>query len=196
MMVWYIARGAGLSALVLLTLSTALGALISDRGRPATRVLVQYVHRVAGALGLGLLALHIGTILADPYAKVGVHGALVPLSSAYRSVWVGFGSVAAYTLLLIAVLGFARGRMASSPRAARVWRGVHALAYAGWGGAMLHGLKSGTDSSAGWVRWVYLACSAAVIGSVVARCAMLARPRPLVRSGGFATTAGATAVAR
>ena len=197
MMVWYVARGAGLAALLLLTISTAMGALISDRGRPSTRVIVQYVHRVAGALGLGLLALHIGTILADPWAKVGVTGALVPLSSSYRATWVALGSMAAYTFLLITVLGFARGRMAASPRAAKVWRGVHALAYVGWAGSMMHGLKSGTDSSVGWVRWIYLGCAVAVIGSVVARCAMLARPRQLVRpTTAVQTREYATAVAR
>ena len=32
----------------------------------------------------------------------------------------------------VAALGFARGRMAASPRGAAVWRGLHGLAYAGW----------------------------------------------------------------
>jgi hypothetical protein len=169
MTVWMTARGAGLSALVLLTISTCLGALLHGRGRPAPRLIVQYVHRVVGALGVGVLLLHIATILADSYAHVGALGAVVPFTSSYRATWVGLGTIAAYTMLLVAALGAARGRLAASPRGAALWRPLHALAYAGWGVAMVHGFKSGTDASVGWVRVLYLLCGAAVVGSVVAR---------------------------
>jgi hypothetical protein len=41
MNVWFTARGAGLSALVLLTISTGLGALVSRHGRASTRYGIQ-----------------------------------------------------------------------------------------------------------------------------------------------------------
>jgi predicted ferric reductase len=184
MTIWLTARGAGLSALVLLTLSTSIGALVSVRTRPMTRVVVQYVHRVAASLGLGVLVLHIGTILADSYAHVGVIGAIVPFTSGYRASWVGLGTIAAYTFLLVATLGFARGRIASSRRGAAVWRALHGTAYVGWGLAMVHGLTSGTDASVGWVRVLYLLCGSAVLGSIAARLAgtrrtRVAHPRPV-----------------
>jgi predicted ferric reductase len=175
MNVWFTARGAGLSALVLLSLSTCLGALVSRHGRATTRYLVQYVHRAAAGLGLAVLALHVGTILADSYAGVGWRGALIPFTSGYRPTWVALGSLAAYTFVGVAVLGLARGRMAASPLGAKVWRGLHGLAYVGWGSAMLHGYNSGTDSSVGWVRALYLACLVAVLGSVALRVAQVRR---------------------
>lgn len=181
MTLWYIARGAGLAALVLLTVTTCLGAATTGRGRASNRVVVQYVHRATASLGLGVLALHIGTILADSYAHVGWLGAVVPFTAGYRPTWVGLGTLAAYTFVAVAALGAARGRMAASPRGAAVWRWLHGSAYVAWGFALLHGLKSGTDSSVGWVRWLYVACAAAVVASAIARFGLQRRP-DLVRT--------------
>jgi predicted ferric reductase len=177
MNIWFTARGAGLSALILLSLSTCLGALVSRHGPAGRRYVVQYLHRATATLGIAVLILHISTILADAYAHVGWRGALIPFTSGYRPTWVALGSLAAYTFIAVAALGLARGRMAASPRGARVWRGLHGLAYVGWVMAMVHGFESGTDSSVGWVRLMYLVCLVAVIGSVVARLTVL-RPRP------------------
>jgi predicted ferric reductase len=169
MNVWFTARGAGLSALLLLSASTALGALAAHRFPPATRYVVQYLHRSFAGLGLCVLLLHVGTILADSYAHVGWRGALIPFTSGYRPTAVALGSLAAYTFLGVAVLGLARGRMAASPRGARIWRGLHGLAYAGWVLAMLHGFTAGSDSSLGWVRLLYLLCLAAVGAAIGSR---------------------------
>lgn len=175
MTIWYTARGAGLSALVLLSAATMLGALTSRRGGSGNRVVTQYLHRVLAGLGIGVLALHIAMILADSFAHVGIVGALVPFSSSYRPLWVGLGSLAAYSFILISALGFARGRMAGSRRGAAVWRSIHCFAYAGWGLAILHGFKSGTDSEVGWVRLLYVVCLLGVLGTVAARLSSVAR---------------------
>jgi len=190
MTIWFIARGAGLSALVLLTISTCLGALVSRPSAaapdpsPTRRYLVQYLHRATAGLGLTVLALHVGTILADSYAGVGWRGALIPFTSGYRPTAVALGSLAAYCFLGVAVLGLARGRMAASPRGARIWRGLHALAYVGWGAAILHGFTSGTDSSVGWVRLLYVSCFIAVVAAITARAVALVRPDPADRFAG------------
>jgi hypothetical protein len=166
---WYLARGAGLAALLLLTVTTCLGAVMSHRSEPGSRVVSQYVHRVTATLGLGALALHLTSILADSYAHVGWRGALVPFTAGYRPTWVGLGTLAVYTFVAVAATGLARARFASSPAAARAWRWLHGLAYAGWGAALLHGVNAGTDSSVGWVRWLYVACVGAVAGAMTLR---------------------------
>jgi sulfoxide reductase heme-binding subunit YedZ len=181
MTLWLTARGAGLAALVLLTATTCLGALTSGRGDPAARYVTQYVHRVLAGLGLGVLMLHIGTIVADSYAHVGVSGAVVPFTSGYRATWVGLGTVAAYLVVATAVLGLARGRIASSAGGARTWRTVHAAGYAAWALALYHGFASGTDSGVAWVRWVYVACTAAGFGALSWRLVAEGRPGSLVR---------------
>ena len=124
------------------------------------------MHRAASGLGVGVLLLHVLTILADSYAHVGVTGAIVPFTSSYRATWVGLGTIAAYLLLLVAVIGFARGRLAATPRGAATWRALHSLGYLAWGLGMLHGLKSGTDTGVAWVSALYVGCGAVVTAAV------------------------------
>jgi hypothetical protein len=171
MTIWYIARGAGLSALVLLTLSLCVGAVISGRvhARAGARTVAQYVHRWLACMGLAVLGVHITAILADSFAHVGWLHAIIPFTSQYRPLWVGLGTLALYAYLLVAFSGFLRGRLAASPTGARIWRGLHGSAYVAWALSMLHGLRAGTDSGVGWVRWIYLGCLGAAAGAVTIR---------------------------
>ncbi|SHH19683.1 hypothetical protein SAMN05443575_3406 [Jatrophihabitans endophyticus] len=198
MITWYLARGSGLAALVLLSVATGLGAVTSRRGSTGRRAvvdaagrryLVQYLHRATAGLGLVTLALHLVAILSDSYAGVGWQGALVPFTSGYRPGWVALGSIAAYLFVGVAVLGLARGRMAAGPGGARVWRGLHSLAYAGWLAALWHGFVTGSDSEVGWVRLLYVGCLVAVLGCVAAR---VAQPRRRDAAGRFAAAPRAT----
>lgn len=184
--VWLTARGAGLAALVLLTLSSSLGAVASGRGTATTRVVVQHLHRVLATLGLGVLFVHIATIAVDTYAKVGVAGAVVPFTAGYRATWVGLGTIAAYAFVLVAALGAARGRLSASPAGVAGWRVLHVAGYAAWGLAMAHGLGSGTDTGLGWVHWIYIGCGATV-GAALAVRLLAGRHRQqgrLVRAAG------------
>ena len=189
MTVWIIARSVGFAALVLLTASVCVGATVSGGDRADRRRLVwQYVHRWLAAMGLLALAAHVGAILADSFAHVGVVGALVPLQSAYRPLAVGLGTAAVYCTLLVALTGWARGRLARSAAGARGWRTVHLLAYLGWAAAMLHGLAAGSDSSTHWARILYLGCLCAVAGALAARMTALFTA-PLLRRGNTGPTA-------
>jgi sulfoxide reductase heme-binding subunit YedZ len=159
-----------------LTLSTSLGALTSVKVRSAAiRVVTQYTHRAAAMVGLGLIVVHVGTLLADPKAGIGGYGAFVPFASAYRPNAVALGSIAAYVFILVAALGLARGRLAASARGARVWRYLHTLAYGGWGLAMAHSINAGSDAGLPWVRTLSVACLLTVFAALVARLSGQAR---------------------
>jgi methionine sulfoxide reductase heme-binding subunit len=178
MTLWMTARGAGLAALTLMTVSVCGGAFAHSIKTPSVRLVVQYMHRAGAALGLGVLVLHILTIVADSYAGVGVTGAIIPFTSGYRATWVGLGTIAAYLFVAVATLGFARVRMAGSERGAAIWRKVHGLAYGGWAIALVHGFMSGTDSSVTWVRGLYLVCLIAGGAAIAARLAAQSPPSP------------------
>ena len=97
----------------------------------------------------GSCALHIATILADEYADVGWVGALVPLAVRLPA---GRGSRSARSRSTRSSAsqrsGLARGRMATSERGARAWRGAARPRVRRLGpAAMLHGLNAGTDTS-------------------------------------------------
>ena len=162
-MLWFTARGAGLSAMLVLSLTVALGAYGSLRIKSlSTRVVVQYLHRTAAALGLMLIFVHVGTLVLDSKSNINLAGALVPFAAHYRPNSVALGSIAMYTLLFVAAIGAARGRMAASPRGAASWRVLHALSYPAWTVAVLHGVLSGTDRSQRWVVLLDIACVAGV----------------------------------
>ena len=175
MTLWYIARAAGLVALAALTLATALGAFASvqpPRGGLRThrwRFALQYVHRAAAATGLILLVAHVGTLVLDSYSGVNLQSAVIPFTASYRPLAVGLGTLALFATVLTALVGAARGRLATSVRAARSWRALHLTAYGAWALAMGHGFLAGTDSFYGPVFLGYVLALVLVGGSVAAR---------------------------
>lgn len=181
MTLWYLARAAGLVALIAFTASTVLGALSTSR-RPARdvrdldrRYLVQMAHRSAAVTGLAALATHVVLLVADSYVNLRIGGAIVPLTAGYRPFALALGTLGVYAIVLVAVSGAARGRLATSARAARAWRTVHVLAYAGWALSMGHGVLAGSDTGTWWTTAVYVACGAAVVAAVAVRLRARAR---------------------
>jgi len=165
---WFLARAAGFTALIGATLTICLGAWASSSQRDG-RVLRQLAHRSAAVVTLALLALHAGLLIADSHVAISVPGALVPFTAGYRGITVGLGTIAAYCLVVVSLTGAFRGRLATSARAARWWRPVHALAYAAWPLCIAHGLFSGTDTGTRWALALYGASTAAVLVAVWTR---------------------------
>lgn len=190
---WFTARGAGLSALLTLSVATACGALGSLAGlAPSSRVVVQYLHRTAAALGIGLIVVHVSTIVLDSKSQIGVAGALVPFASHYRPNAVALGSGTAYLLLIVAALGLARGRLAAAPAAARAWRTAHSLGYLLWATAVVHALLAGTDRGQGWVVLLVVGCVLLVLAAGGVRLLALEEPAetPPGRTGRVIGSAG------
>ncbi|VXC12842.1 ferric reductase [Aeromicrobium sp. 9AM] len=190
MTLWYLARAAGVVALVAFTASTVLGALSPGRNRSLKsadidrRYLVQMAHRSAAITGLVALAAHVVLLVMDSYVNVSIGGALIPYTAGYRPLALALGTIAVYLFTLVAVSGAARGRLATSVRAARAWRSIHVMAYLGWVAAMAHGVLAGTDTGARWTTAVYLACGGAVAVAVAVRLRSRARSAadPLTRA--------------
>lgn len=189
MLIWYLARGAGLAGYAALSVATGAGALAARRGgRVERRVIVQYVHRAAALCGVALLLAHVSFLLLDSYAHVGWLGALVPFQSGYRAWQVTLGLLSLYLLVLVSVTGVLRSRLASSERASRWWRRVHLASYAAWAMSALHFLVTGTDSGTAWARIVLVAGAGIVATGVIARLsdrpALMGRPQaPVARFG-------------
>lgn len=181
-MLWYTARGAGLTAMVLLSVATAGGAVQSMRTlRADTRVVLQYVHRAAAVAGLLVVLVHVVTIVLDPQAGVGVSGAVVPFTSNYSPLTVGLGTLALYGFIGVAALGAARRRMAQTVGGTRVWRALHLTSYGSWAIAVVHGFTTGTDTGRAWAIALTAAGVLLVVAAVVARVIDASRPRPAHR---------------
>jgi predicted ferric reductase len=157
---WYTTRGAGAVTLVLLSGVVILGILSSLRVQSSRwpRFLTTGPHRNLGLLTLVFLALHIVTAVVDPFTHLGWLAAIVPISSYYRTLWLGLGTIAFELLLAIVVTSLVRGLIGHG-----AWRAIHWLAYASWPVALVHGLGTGTDV---WSEW-FLALTAVCVGAVL-----------------------------
>lgn len=163
---WYLTRGTGTVALILLTLSVALGVANVRRVRTdnVPRFVLDAVHRNVSLLAMTFLLIHIVTSLLDGFAPISLLDVVIPFGGTYRPLWLGFGAVAFDLLVAVVITSLLRHRFGY-----RRWRAVHWAAYASWPFALLHGLGTGSDTKAGWMLVLVAGCVIVIIVAVVAR---------------------------
>lgn len=187
MTIWYLARAAGVMAMVLFTVAATLGTLGAGSRKPEQRFWLQYVHRSAAVTGLVLLATHVTAVIADSYVDISPAVLVWPFGSGYRPVAVTLGVLALYGLVLAALVGAARGRLARSEAFTKRWRSIHIAASVGWLLSIGHSLLAGTDRSEPWMLAITLGCLTAV-GAALAvrryrRAQQLSTPLSVARAG-------------
>lgn len=150
--VWYAARAGGLTAYLLLSASVCLGLLISGKARLRRwpRFALEDVHRFVGILAGVFVAIHGAALLLDSFVPFSLSQVLVPGTSSYRPLEVGFGVVAAELLAALAITNHYRRRIPVG-----VWRRVHMLNLVVWALALVHGLTAGTDALTPWALTLY-----------------------------------------
>jgi sulfoxide reductase heme-binding subunit YedZ len=163
---WFATRATGLIALVLLTGTVVLGIVTSVRfaSRAWPRFVTVSLHRNLSLLTITFTGLHVLTTITDPFASISAVSVVVPFTSGYRRIWLGFGAVAFDLLLAVLVTSLLRTRI--GPRA---WRAVHWAGYACWPVALVHGLGTGTDGAARWVLAITVVCALAVVSALAWR---------------------------
>ena len=174
-LLWYTTRGAGAVSLVLLSAVVVLGLLARVRFETSgwPRFLSAAVHGDLALMTLVFLLLHIVTAVVDPFTHLGLVAALVPFGSYYRTFWLGLGTIAFELLIAIVATSLLRQHIG-----ARVWRGIHWLAYASWPVAVIHGIGTGTDGTAPWMLVIDVVCVGAVAAALLWRL-VAAPPDPL-----------------
>ena len=163
---WALGRGNGIVALGFLTLSVALG-IAARSGRPMLalpRFGIADIHRFVALAATLLVALHIGFLFFDPYAKLRIIDFTVPFLGAYRPLWQGLGTVAVDLLIVVVLSSLLRHRLGL-----RVFRGVHATTYLLWPVALAHGLGNGTDTGHLWFQAFAGGCALVVVAAVIWR---------------------------
>jgi DMSO/TMAO reductase YedYZ heme-binding membrane subunit len=160
---WYLTRGTGLVALVLLTASVVLGVVeVSAWSRPRwPRFVTAGLHRNISLLVTAFLAVHIATAVLDSYAPIGWLDSVIPFRSHYRPIWLGLGALSFDLLVALIITSLVRRRLGYP-----AWRAIHWLSYACWPIALVHGLGTGSDTTTGWVLLVSLGCLGAVLAAV------------------------------
>lgn len=180
---WYLTRGTGIVALILVTAAVLLGIAASLRagGARTPRFVVSGLHRNVSLLTVVFIALHVVTTVADGYAPITLLNAVVPFRSAYRPIWLGLGTVASDIILALVITSLVRVRIGL-----RTWRFIHWFAYACFPIAILHTLGTGTDASERWLLATVVLCVGAVMVAVLMRLWQVRAQRPALASGGAA----------
>ncbi|GAA2058742.1 ferric reductase-like transmembrane domain-containing protein [Williamsia deligens] len=163
---WALGRGTGVTALLLLTLSIVLG-VAARSGRPVVglpRFALSSLHRWVALGATLLIALHITTMVIDPYAQIRLVDVVVPFRAGYAPIWVGLGTLALDLLVVVVATALLRHLM--SPRTFRV---IHLATHALWPVAFAHALGSGTDVGHVWMIAVCVICALTVGAAVTAR---------------------------
>ena len=167
---WLLARGSGLAAYAVLTLSVLAGLVL--KSRPTSRLrpaIVADVHKTLALTGLGALVLHAISLVLDTTVKVSLSALVVPGLVTYRPAAVAAGVIGGWLFVLVTASFWLRKRIG-----VRVWRRLHWFTYALFGLATIHGITAGTDTSQPWARSLYLGA----LGSVVAATAWRALVPP------------------
>lgn len=163
---WYLGRGTGIGALVMLTLSLCLG-IITRSGRRVpglSRFALADLHRTAAVTGTGLIAVHVFSLLFDPYAQLRLLDLVLPFQGQYRPMFLGLGTLAIDVIALVVGTSLLRHRVGP-----RVFRAFHWLSYLLWPLAFIHGLGIGTDALSTWYTGIAAGCAALVAGVVAWR---------------------------
>lgn len=180
---WILARASGLAAFVLLTVSVLAGLVVKSRPfgtalKPATAT---DLHRTLALLSLSAVLVHIGTLVVDDAAEIGLGAVLVPGLSPYRPVATGLGVLAAELMVLVYASFSVRRRIGQ-----RTWRRLHYTTFGLFALAAAHGLFAGTDTAAPWALALYLGAIGAVAAATAWRLLVpparpAPRPRPVTR---------------
>jgi DMSO/TMAO reductase YedYZ heme-binding membrane subunit len=163
---WYMTRGTGTVAVVLLSLTVAIGIATMRRAEipGVPRFVLGTIHRNLSLLAVVFVVLHVATTLLDGFAPISLLDAVIPFKSAYRPIWLGLGTVAFDLLLAVTITSLLRLRLGYDR-----WKAIHWLAYVSWPVALVHGLGTGTDASTHWMLVVTAACVAVVLTAVALR---------------------------
>ncbi len=178
--VWYLMRGSGLVALVLLSLTVALGVVGVKRWGSTRwpRIVTAGLHRTISLLAVCFLGVHIITAMVDGWIGLSWFGAIIPFQSTYRPVWVGMGALAFDLLIAVMATSLLRRHLGR-----RTWRLVHWTTWLLWPLALVHAFGSGSDIGSGWGLGISLTCVAMVVLALVWRVRpAFARPVSSARS--------------
>ena len=149
---WYLSRTSALAAYILLWLATALGVSMTSalaRVWPGGPTVFE-LHQHTGLLGLMFALFHALILTGDRYIGYSLSQVFIPFASDYRPLWVGLGQVGLYLLGIVTLSFYARQAIGQ-----RLWRLLHSMSFGAFMLALVHGLASGTDSPATWVRALY-----------------------------------------
>ena len=145
LLVWIIARAAGLASYAALCLAVLSGIALrtSVLDLLAKNRALRALHDWVTWLWIPLGALHVVTLVFDRTALIRPVDVFVPFQVSYGAIAIGLGTVSLDLILIIVLSSWLRRRMPD-----RIWRWIHRSSYVAFVTLFLHAALSGTDFDA------------------------------------------------
>jgi methionine sulfoxide reductase heme-binding subunit len=145
---WFASRAFGITAMVLLGISVAVGLAMSGRlaRRPGLPAKLKHFHESAMLVTLGLIVAHAGLLLFDGYLRPGLAGITLPFALGYRPAFTGIGIIAGWLAMILGLSFYARKRIG-----VKTWRFMHRFTIIVYLLALGHVVGAGTDARSWWM---------------------------------------------
>lgn len=142
---WLVSRAAGTLALLMSSASVGLGLWQAMRRSPGHGPDLRAVHEALSLATLAAILVHAGSLLGDSYLSPSLADLTIPFWSSFGRFWTGLGICAGWTLVVLGLSYYARGRIGVAR-----WRKLHRFTALAWVGALAHSLGQGTDTGQAW----------------------------------------------
>lgn len=141
---WYLTRASGTVAYLLLSASTIWGLLLSSKlvKQLVPPAIALAMHNYLSWISIALTVLHAGALLFDTYFTYTLGALLIPFTGPYSPLWVGFGTLGFYVMLLTTLSFYVRSWIGQ-----KTWRKLHYTTFGAYVMATVHGYMAGTDSA-------------------------------------------------
>jgi sulfoxide reductase heme-binding subunit YedZ len=163
---WLVSRASGIVALLLISLSVALGLAMAAtvlKGAAVKRAGAR-LHEQLALTGLAAIAVHGLALLGDRWLRPGWRGITIPFELGYRPAFTGIGIIAGYVGLLLGPSFYLRRRIG-----ARRWRKLHRTIVIVWILSAVHAVGAGSDADKVWLRVLVLIPVAPIVYLLVVR---------------------------
>lgn len=142
---WLASRAAGIVAVLLASASVGVGLWQALRRSPGRGPDLRVMHEALSLATLSAIAVHAVSLLGDSFLHPGIADLTIPFWTSYHRWWTGLGICAGWTLVVLGLSYYVRGRIGVAR-----WRRLHRFAAVAWIAALGHSLGEGTDSGQTW----------------------------------------------
>ena len=141
---WYLSRASGTVAYLLMWGSMMWGLLLSTKlvKKNVPPAITLAMHNYLSWTSIGLTLFHALILLFDSYYTYTIAHLLIPFIGPYSPLWVGFGVIGMYLMLLTSGTFYMRKWIGQ-----KNWRKLHYLTFAAYIFVTLHGWQAGTDAA-------------------------------------------------
>jgi methionine sulfoxide reductase heme-binding subunit len=173
---WITSRAAGTAALVLASVSVALGLLMSTRLMRGRGPDLRVAHEALSLSAIAAIVIHGVALLGDHYLHPSVADIGVPFVSGYKTWWTSLGIVAGWATVALGFSFYLR-RWIGQDR----WRRLHRLTALAWVMGVAHSLGEGTDAGQIWFMTMTAIVALPASLLLIGRIGGVGRRRPAER---------------